>query len=198
MISFLNGKVFKVSRGDKRSFIDLLTNSGIAYRISINNAGAFKLEQELGVYTSFQVREDSQTLYGFLSESERDFFELLLTVSGIGPRSAMAILDFYGLDEVATHILNKDADSLSKVPGLGKKGAQKIVLELENKLEPFDYKIKGKKSKNTLILKELSDALTSLGFSGKALTQYMEKAGKYVEKVEKIDELIKIVLAESD
>src|SRR5699024_4643238 len=84
--------------------------------------------------TSLVVREDSLTLYGFGTEDENHTFEVLLTISGIGPRLAMAILSVMGPDELASAISNQDANALTRVPGIGKKGASRIILELENKL----------------------------------------------------------------
>ncbi|PKL42088.1 MAG: Holliday junction branch migration protein RuvA, partial [Planctomycetes bacterium HGW-Planctomycetes-1] len=77
---------------------------------------------DISVYTSFQVREESQTLYGFNTELERDFFEELLTVSGIGPKSALSILSTYSMERVKEIVLEGDSKLLSKVPGLGLKG----------------------------------------------------------------------------
>lgn len=198
MISYIQGEILKLSVADKYGFLDILTNSGIGYRVTVTDINGYKIGEKASIYTSFQVREDSQTLYGFKTEQERDFFELLLTVSGIGPKSALSILITYDIDEVATYIFNKDSDSLSKVSGLGKKGAQKLVIELENKLEPLDFDIKGKRNKNSLVTKELSDALKALGFSGKNLEEYLKKAEKHIADTDKIDELIKLVLKDSD
>jgi Holliday junction DNA helicase RuvA len=89
------------------------------------------------LHTSLVVREDSLTLYGFASTDERDLFEVLLGVSGIGPRLAMAMLAVLSPDEVRTAVATDDLATLTRVPGIGRKGAQRLVLELKDRLPAF-------------------------------------------------------------
>ena len=137
MISYISGKVIQ-SRVGKVNYIDILVPLGVGYRVYVTSQFKFvKNGTDVKIYTSFQVRKESQTLYGFNTEIERDFFEELLTVSGIGPKSAMSILSTYCIDRVKQIILDGDSKLLSKVPGLGLKGAQKVILELRGKID-FD------------------------------------------------------------
>lgn len=193
MISFVKGKVIKRGSSERHSWVDILTNSGVGYRVfTPSNMGSFSDECEL--YTSFQVREDSQALFGFLTMSDRDFFELLITVSGVGPKLGIGIMSMFTTDQIKSLIAQKDHESLSKVSGLGKKGSQKIVVELESKLGDFDSVDVGSSSNS--VIKELKVALKTLGFSGEALNEYVKEAEKALSANAslELEELIKLVL----
>lgn len=192
MISFITGTIQKTNIS-KDSYVDILTQSGIAYRISIPSSYMCPIKGDTySLYTHFHVREDAHTLYGFEKEEERDFFELLITVSGIGPKIALAILSTFSKADLESVINEGDARGLSRVSGLGLKGAQKIILELRGKV---DFNIKDSKEEN--IVKDLKDALKSLGFSGDLLKEKVELAQKIVgkDKELEIEELIKKVLS---
>jgi len=192
MISFITGTIQKTNLA-KDSYVDILTQSGIAYRISIPSSYLCPSKGETySLYTHFHVREDAQTLYGFEKEEERDVFELLITVSGIGPKIALAILSTFSKTDLELVINEGDARGLSRVSGLGLKGAQKIILELRGKV---DFNIKDSKEDN--IVKDLKEALKSLGFSGDLLKEKVELAQRMIEKNKdlEIEELIKKVLS---
>lgn len=192
MISYISGKVLKNNIG-RNNYVDVLLPSGIAYRVFVTSMFNFLEEgSQISMYTSFQVREDSQTLYGFSTQEERDFFEELLTVSGIGPKSALSILSTYSMDRVKKIILDGDSVLLSKTPGLGLKGAQKVILELRGKIdfEKDDLQMKG-----NVKLGELKEALKSLGFVGKDLKDGMKKGEEVLKEGDvDIEILIKKVL----
>ncbi len=192
MISYISGKVLKNNIG-KNNYVDVLLPSGIAYRVFVTSMFNFLEEDsQISMYTSFQVREDSQTLYGFSTQEERDFFEELLTVSGIGPKSALSILSTYSMDRVKKIILDGDSVLLSKTPGLGLKGAQKVILELRGKIdfEKDDLQMKG-----NIKLGELKEALKSLGFVGKDLKDGIKKGEEILKEGDvDIEVLIKKVL----
>jgi len=171
MITFLKGKVFKNSLSNP-SFVEVETNSGIGYKIVVHQRFDFKKKgEEIFLFTSYQVREDSQTLYGFDNEEERILFEKLIAVSGIGPKIGMAVLSEYSSDQLREIILKSDASALSEVSGLGKKGAQKIILELVGKVNlEEDIEIENE------IVSDVKSALQSLGYKGAALKDAMKKA----------------------
>ena len=193
MISYISGKVFKNNIG-KNNFVEVLLNSGLAYRVYVTSKYLFVEKDSLvEMYTSFQVREDSQTLYGFASEKERDFFEQLLTVSGVGPKLGLSILSTYSLEQLRDIITEGDSKLLSKVAGLGSKGAQKIILELRGKID-FDKESKGIESDGKI--KELKGALRTLGFSGKSLEESLAKAEELLSKEDMdIESLIRKTLS---
>lgn len=194
MISYISGKILKSNLG-KSSYVDILTSCGVGYRVFVTSQFRFSTkDSNISIYTSFQVREDSQMLYGFSTEGERDFFEELLNVSGIGPKSALSILSTYSMERVKEIVLDGDANLLKKVPGLGLKGAQKVILELRGRI---DFEKEGVESKRDVRLKELKDALRSLGFKGDELKERVESAEGILKKNDyDIETLIKKVLSE--
>lgn len=193
MISFLKGSILKSNVG-KDSYVDLLTDSGIGYRVNIPSTYMPPSENNnYSLFTYFHVRDDEQTLYGFEQEDQRDFFEKLISVSGIGPKIAMAILSTFTRSDLENIILQGDAKGLSKVSGLGLKGAQKIILELRGVID-FDQK----DSPSDSTIKELKEALSTLGFSGDLLKEKVKVGEKILEGDMDmgIEELLKRVLSE--
>lgn len=192
MISYISGKVLKSNIG-KVNFLEVLISNGIGYRVYVTSKFKFQeRDSEISLYTSFQVREESQSLYGFNTESERDFFEQLLTISGVGPKVALSILSTYEMERVREIVLDGDSKLLSKVPGLGSKGAQKIILELRGKI---DFDKEDVQLEGDVKLKELKEALKSLGYTGRSLDESMKKATDILSKKDiDIEELIRKVL----
>lgn len=113
------------------------------------------------------VREDSMTLFGFMDAISRDTFELVQTVSGIGPRVALSILAHLTTEQLAQAIATESVDTLSSVPGIGKKGASRILLELKGKMAPSGVDSPSRSSAKALWREQLSGALISLGYSAK-------------------------------
>ncbi|MGN1053613.1 MAG: Holliday junction branch migration protein RuvA [Candidatus Scatosoma sp.] len=131
MIAYLRGRVLEITAETV-----ILEVNGVGYEIYCS-ARVFSLARrggELEVYTSLQVKEDGIVLYGFASAKEKDLFLKLTSVSGVGPKSGVAVLSAMSADEAATAILTADVKRLSAVKGLGKKTAEKIVLELHGKI----------------------------------------------------------------
>ena len=131
MISSIRGQI--IETGNRYIVLDV---GNIGYKVSVTDDAlhTLKIGSEVMLWTHFAVREDSQTLYGFLSKKERDFFELLITVSGIGPKSALNILSMVASEALANAIRNGSTAHLTKVSGIGRKTAEKIVMELKDKL----------------------------------------------------------------
>jgi holliday junction DNA helicase RuvA len=194
MISYITGKVLKNNIG-KNNFVDILISNGVGYRVHVLSIFPFsEKDTVVSLYTSFQVREDSQTLYGFSSEVERDFFEQLLTVSGVGPKVALSILSTYSIEKVKEIVLDADSKLLSKVSGLGLKGAQKIILELRGQIN-FDKR--DEQELNSGKIKELKEALRSLGYSGHTLDESAKKGSDILNEGDiEIEDLIRKVLAQ--
>lgn len=138
--------------------------NGVGYLIHITAKSSTNLSvgRDYQIFTSMVVREDSMTLYGFLSIEERDLFELVQTISGIGPKVALAITAAMNQDDLADAIVNKNEAAISAIPGIGKKGAQRLILELEGKVQST----KTINKSSTLTWRDqLVDALTGLGFT---------------------------------
>lgn len=115
--------------------------NSVGYRVNITGESAAKihLNQHLTLYTELIVREDSHTLYGFLSQTEVDFFQVLIAASGIGPRTALATLSVLTPAEFAKAVLAEDIKTITKVPGIGIKGAKRLALDLKEKMASFAY-----------------------------------------------------------
>lgn len=109
---------------------------GLLVQATPSTIATLRVGREAQLATSMVVREDSLTLFGFVDDDERQTFEILLTVSGIGPRLALAMLAVHGPDELRRAVAAEDLTALCKVPGIGRKGAQRLVLELADRLGP--------------------------------------------------------------
>lgn len=147
--------------GEKFLIIDV---SGVGYKIFVTPilVQTAKKEDVLELFTYMAVREDAIELYGFSSMIEKDFFELLISVSGVGPRSALGILSVTSVDTLQKAIGSGDTSYLTKVSGIGKKTAEKVVIELRDKLALFanENTSAGLKSHSDAI-----EALKALGYS---------------------------------
>jgi holliday junction DNA helicase RuvA len=111
---------------------------GLLVQCTPGTLATLRLGERARVSTSLLVREDALTLYGFATEDERNIFELLQTASGVGPRLALAMLAVHGPDALRRAVASEDLTALTQVPGIGKKGAQRIVLELRDRLGAAD------------------------------------------------------------
>lgn len=144
----------------------VLDVNGVGYLVHITakTSANLSLGRDFQIYTSMVVREDSMTLYGFVDNDERELFELVQTVSGIGPRVALAITAAMSSDELAHAVNSKDEAAIAAVQGIGKKGAQRLILELDGKM---DFTHPASKSTGFSWRDQLIDALTGLGFARK-------------------------------
>ena len=136
MIAQLSGSVVQV--GPTSAVIEV-GGFGIQAVCSPNTVAGLRVGQNATLATSLVVREDSLTLYGFASADEREFFELLLTATGVGPKLAQAALAVLSPDELRSAIATENLVQLCKVPGIGRKGAQRMVIELKDKINSVGY-----------------------------------------------------------
>ncbi len=157
MIAHLSGTV--LAHGANSLILDV---SGVGYRVytSVSVISEHPLGERVSLHTHLVVRETALELFGFSHESEVRFFELLIGVSGIGPRSALAIMNLAPVDTLAGAIGRGDTSYLTKVSGIGTKNAQKIVVELKDKLDAAPIDEAGGTMDADVI-----DALTSIGYS---------------------------------
>jgi Holliday junction DNA helicase RuvA len=141
----------------------VLDVNGVGYEIKVTPRDLSALPgigEEIVLHTHTHVREDDISLYGFDAESDRELFRVLLTASGVGPKVAMAMLGALTAEEIMRAIVSEDADALTVTPGVGKRGAQKIVLELAPKLAGREVEITGGGD-----LVSVRQALEGLGYS---------------------------------
>lgn len=174
MIAYLKGEVVEIEE-DKL----ILECGTIGYNISMPASaldGTLRPGQEVKIHTHLHVREDAMQLYGFLTRDDLKMFRMLLGVSGIGPKAALGILSGLSADELRFAVLSDDVKTISRAPGVGKKTAQKMILELKDKLdlqEAFDTKTMHVQEASQAETGDLADArkeavqaLTALGYSG--------------------------------
>jgi Holliday junction DNA helicase RuvA len=149
----------------------VLEVGGVGYALSVTarNSAQITLGSALTLATTLVVREDSLTLFGFLDAKERDVFETLQSVSGIGPKVALAITGALTSDDLAHAIASEDVKMIEKVPGIGKKGAQRLILELKGKL--VTDSVPTVSSSHHGVREQLLSALTGLGFTAKESDQ---------------------------
>jgi Holliday junction DNA helicase RuvA len=139
---------------------------GVGLSVAITPATSAKLSigNDAQLFTALVVREDSLTLFGFLDDSSRSLFDLVQTVSGIGPKVAMSILAVMSPDDLASAVAQENVAAIERVPGIGKKGAQRLILELKGKI----HSTSGARVSHVAPWREqLSSALISLGFTAK-------------------------------
>lgn len=161
MIRLIVGSVHKTS---DRSII-VLTEGGIGYQVFISKHTAFALGETVQIFTHLAVRETVLDLYGFQTESDLLFFELLLTIPKIGPKSALQILDQATISLICESITHNDAGKLTKLSGLGKKTAEKIVQELSGKIEAFTLPTTESISGTNPYYQDAFDTLITLGYN---------------------------------
>ncbi len=157
MIGSIRGKI-----SHKSSNYIILETSGVGYKVFMPQVLllTLKLNQDLSLVIHTYVREDQITLYGFQTLPELEFFELLLTVSGVGPKSALGIMSLASLEMIKSAIVSEDPTVFTKVSGIGRKTAERVIVELKEKLKS--------ESQNQPVAREHSDAmdaLVSLGYS---------------------------------
>lgn len=174
--------------------------NGVGYEIQTPNSYRFQkyLDKEVQIFTSLIVREDAQLLYGFINEEEKDMFLSLIKVTGIGPKSALAILATSTPNEVKQAIENENDAYLTKFPGIGKKTARQIVLDLKGKVQITEentdtlLNFMNESNANESMIKEAMLALEALGYSKRELSK-VEKVLKQ-SNMESVDEAVKIGL----
>lgn len=175
MISFLRGTVAHV--GLSAAVIDL-NGAGMSVNATPRTLSRLRTGEEGKLYTSLIVREDSLTLFGFASEDEREVFDFLLSVSGVGPRLALAVLAVHEPEAIRVAAHTGDSKTFTTVPGIGPKVGARIVLELAGKLVPHgDAGITAPAVSAATVWKpQVVAAMTSLGWSEKDATSSIDKA----------------------
>ena len=189
MISYIRGIVDEVEEGSL-----IIERGGMGFQVFVPGGlldGQLRKGTEVKVYTYLHVKEDAMQLYGFLSRDDLRVFRLLLNVNGIGPKAALGILSGITADELRFAVLSDDTAALSKAPGIGKKTAQKVILELKDKFsleDAFEQKLSNTGAYNSGedvkdVAKDAVQALVALGYSNTEALQAVRK----VEPREDID-----------
>ncbi|HEY7825620.1 MAG TPA: Holliday junction branch migration protein RuvA [Candidatus Acidoferrales bacterium] len=172
MIGSLRGKLI-----DKRPNQVLLDVGGVGYVVQVplsTFTGLGALHQETTLLVHTHVREDQFLLFGFLTAREKQCFELLISASGVGPSLALKILSGMNLDELVPAIRTGDIAQLVRIPGVGRKTAERIVVELRDKLAAIDVPQAGKQPSRSQLESDVTSALENLGYDPRAIEKAME------------------------
>jgi Holliday junction DNA helicase RuvA len=158
MIAQLEGKIV----GIKGNALILMVG-GVGYKVAVSayTLGKVAGQEKTLFHIHTHVREDQLALYGFLNEEELTMFELLISISGIGPKVALSILSIADVKTICTAIVNKDPSILTRVSGVGKKTAERVIIELQNKVDAVNIDDQAM----TLAGQDAIEALTSMGYS---------------------------------
>ena len=172
MYAFISGKVT-----EKTPAYVVIDNHGIGYfiNITLNTFTAIGEKEEVKLYTHTQILEDAHNLFGFYSQKERDLFELLISVSGVGCNTPRLILSSLTVSELSNAIANDDVKTIQSVKGIGAKTAQRIVIDLKDKLKKIDIQTEIFSVPNNTIRTEALSALTILGFNKAAIEKALDK-----------------------
>jgi len=174
MIGSLRGKL-----AEKRPNHILLDVGGVGYHVQIplsTFAGLGALHDETTLLIHTHVREDQFSLYGFLTAREKHCFELLISASGVGPSLALKILSGMGLEDLVPAIRKGDLAQLVRIPGVGRKTAERIVVELRDKLAAVDIPETGKPATRSELESDVASALVNLGYDARSVERAVEKA----------------------
>lgn len=192
MISFLRGKL--INKGKNYLILEV---ADIGYQVFVSPVmyAELSIGDRLEIYTHHNIREDAETLYGFKNLEELEMFELLLSISGVGPKSALGVLSIAKVDDIKSSIAHGDATMLTKVSGIGRKTAERIVLDLRDKIaglggSAFGGVSGGDTSSNS----DEIDALITLGYSVQQARDALRQVdSKIIKPGERIRGALKIL-----
>lgn len=164
--------------------------SGVGYNVYVSPGRIYDFPEygeDVKVYTYTSVREDAVSLYGFVTPEELELFKLLISVSGIGPKGGLAMLSVMGVEDIRYAIMTGDAKLLAKAPGVGKKTAERVIIDLKDKINAQDFEtfaadaVSGKALKEHPKARDAADALIALGYSGREAEHAVEQALRELE-----------------
>ena len=194
MIAYLNGKL--VTKDPTYIVVDV---NGVGYnvRISLHTYGKLKGSESCLIFTYLHVKEDGHTLFGFYEKEEKALFQHLISISGVGPNTAMMLLSSLSVDELERAILHENVAIIQKVKGIGAKTAQRIILELKDKIKKESFSKPSAEVPGNALRSEALSALQTLGINKliaeKAIDQILAKHGNALS----LEELIKLVLKQT-
>lgn len=193
MIAFLKGKL--IHKDPTFVIIDV---NGVGYHasISLQTFGEIKDQENILLYTHLNIREDAHILFGFSKEAEKRMFQLLVSVNGVGPSTAIVMLSYMSIDELRGAIISDDVATLQRIKGIGGKTAQRVIIELKDKLKKDSYEeissVTGVRS-NTLRNEALS-ALVTLGIARNMAEKSVDTVLKKLGNTITLEDLVKQAL----
>lgn len=203
MIGHIRGELV-----EKQPPLLVVEANGVGYEIEASMQTFYKLPDlasQIKLYTHFVVREDAQLLFGFFDQKERVLFRTLIKVNGVGPKLAIAILSGMSSDEFTACVLAEDASRLTKIAGVGKKTAERLVVELKDKVallgldEPADFTLTGAQLPSATqsinaYIEDAQSALIALGYKPVAASKAVASAQKQLASIDSSEALIRVAL----
>jgi len=187
MISHINGKLV-----EKTPTYVIIDCNGIGYKLHISLQTYSSIDQEnCKLLTHLSIKEDSHTLYGFFTEEERELFRQLISVSGVGPSTARIILSTYSADEIVHYIISADVGSIQNVKGIGGKTAQRIIIDLKDKVGKGKEKTDLLFTQDNTIKEEALSALLALGFTKKVAEKKIDQVLKNSSEEISVEDLVR-------
>jgi Holliday junction DNA helicase RuvA len=191
MIAYLNGIITEISEDNI-----VVEMNGMGFNVRVPNGYAFQTGIRMKIYTYTYVKEDAFQLYGFDTKDQLELFKKLITVNGIGPKGALAILSVLSANDLRFAIYSQDAAAIAKAPGIGKKTAERVILDLKDKVKLEDINAlpgqlseyaEGMTGQTDGLRKDAIDALTALGYgvseAAKAVSQVAVKEDTTTEEI---------------
>lgn len=188
MIGFLRGKL--VSKQPPQLVLDV---SGVGYELDAPTSTFYNLPAtgaDISLFTHLVVREDAHILFGFATDRERRMFRELLKVSGVGPKLALSLLSGINVDELLVCVASSDVDSLVRIPGVGRKTAERLLVEMRDRIKsfgealPVNHAVNGSAAQS--VQNEAFDALVALGYKPAEVTRLLKAVDPAVQSVEEI------------
>ena len=187
MISHINGKIV-----EKTPTYIVIDCNGVGYKLHISLQTYSSIDTETcSLLTHLSIKEDSHTLYGFYTKEERDLFRHLISVSGVGPSTARMILSTYTAEEIINYIISADVSAIKNVKGIGGKTAQRIIIDLKDKVGKGDQKSDLLFTQDNTIKDEALSALLALGFTKKTAEVKIDKVLKDTSSDISVEDLVK-------
>lgn len=166
---------------------------GVGYEVDVPMSTFYNLPaagEQVALFTHFSVREDAQQLYGFGSAKEREVFRILIRITGVGPKLALALLSGMNVDELAQAVATQESGRLTKIPGIGKKTAERLLLELKGKLADALPVVA---SGHATVAQDALNALTALGYSDKEALPALKQLPDGLSLEESIRQALKLL-----
>ena len=188
MISGVRGSIFDISPGE----IHVDTGYGIILKVfyPVSNFSQLKDKEKVVLHTVLKIKEEEVILYGFLSKKEKMFFEKLVSISGVGGKTSLSLISAFSMDELVEAINGGDITRICSIPGIGKKTAQRIVLELTGKLELEVDQV----DENVKLKEDLISGLVNLGYSKKNVRHFVNRTISEIPKGKSFEDLFKMLL----
>jgi holliday junction DNA helicase RuvA len=183
MIGQLNGEIIEITPTEL-----IVDCGGVGYevKISLNTYSTLPKTSKTRIFTKFIVREDAQILYGFAEKIEREMFNHLISVSGIGPNTAMIMLSSLVPEEIASAIQNEDVKTIQGIKGIGAKTAQRVIVDLKDKMLKMAFSTENIFNLGNTNQSDALTALVSLGFDKKTAEKAIDKVSTGEDSVEKL------------